>query len=219
MSEHLGLRELLERLVAAEVRFVVIGGLAVNAWGHVRATRDLDLVPAPDAANAGRGDAARKAWATRRRRRSEADVVAAIREAQPPELAERMITLYEYMRDAGAEPSWGQGEHPSVTMWLGKSSDPDQNNPVSVSFFTASVSINFTSVRTYRTPAEMTRLVELARQIPGMAPYLDGIESKNYGMHTGIRPEEILPSDEALATFQRVVLEASRLSPEDPLST
>ncbi|MGI8660790.1 MAG: nucleotidyltransferase [Thermoleophilaceae bacterium] len=51
MSERLGLRELLERLARAEVRFVLIGGLAVNAWGHVRATRDLDLVPDPDVAN------------------------------------------------------------------------------------------------------------------------------------------------------------------------
>jgi deazaflavin-dependent oxidoreductase (nitroreductase family) len=36
---------------AAEVRFVVVGGLADNAWGYVRATRDLDMVPAPDADN------------------------------------------------------------------------------------------------------------------------------------------------------------------------
>jgi predicted nucleotidyltransferase len=51
MSDRLALRELLERLVAAEIRFVVIGGLAVNAWGHVRATRDLDIVPDPERAN------------------------------------------------------------------------------------------------------------------------------------------------------------------------
>lgn len=41
------LRELIERLSAAEVQFVVVGGLAVNAWGHVRGTRDLDIVPEP----------------------------------------------------------------------------------------------------------------------------------------------------------------------------
>jgi hypothetical protein len=39
------LRELLERLVEAEVRFVLVGGLAVNAWGYLRATRDVDVVP------------------------------------------------------------------------------------------------------------------------------------------------------------------------------
>ena len=31
--------------------FIVVGGLAVNAWGHVRGTRDLDIVPDPDPAN------------------------------------------------------------------------------------------------------------------------------------------------------------------------
>lgn len=51
MTEPFGPRALLERLAAAEVRFVLIGGLAVNAWGHVRGTRDLDLVPDPDPTN------------------------------------------------------------------------------------------------------------------------------------------------------------------------
>jgi hypothetical protein len=44
-----------ERIVAAlnraAVRYVIVGGLAVGAHGVVRATRDLDLVPAPDPDN------------------------------------------------------------------------------------------------------------------------------------------------------------------------
>lgn len=51
MTEPLRPLELLERLVAAEVRFVVVGGLAVNAWGYLRATQDVDIVPDPAAAN------------------------------------------------------------------------------------------------------------------------------------------------------------------------
>lgn len=47
MSAGLRLRELLERLVAREIRFVLVGGLAVNAWGYVRGTQDVDLVPDP----------------------------------------------------------------------------------------------------------------------------------------------------------------------------
>lgn len=46
-SGPLRLRELLTRLVEAEVRFVLVGGLAVNAWGYLRATRDVDVVPDP----------------------------------------------------------------------------------------------------------------------------------------------------------------------------
>lgn len=47
----LRLRELLEQLVEAEIRFVLVGGLAVNAWGYMRATQDVDVVPDPDPEN------------------------------------------------------------------------------------------------------------------------------------------------------------------------
>jgi predicted nucleotidyltransferase len=51
MAEPLRLRQLLERLTEAEIRFVLVGGLAVNAWGYLRATRDVDVVPDPSADN------------------------------------------------------------------------------------------------------------------------------------------------------------------------
>jgi hypothetical protein len=47
----LDLRSLLDLLHAREVRFVVIGGVAVAAHGYVRGTADLDLVPDPDPEN------------------------------------------------------------------------------------------------------------------------------------------------------------------------
>ena len=42
---------LLRSLTDADVEFVVIGGIAVAAHAVVRATEDLDIVPAPDQAN------------------------------------------------------------------------------------------------------------------------------------------------------------------------
>ena len=39
--------ELLVRLVHADVRFVVVGGLALGSWGVVRGTKDCDIVPDP----------------------------------------------------------------------------------------------------------------------------------------------------------------------------
>jgi hypothetical protein len=45
------LRALLELLHKREIRFVVIGGVAVAAHGYVRGTEDLDLVPDTDPAN------------------------------------------------------------------------------------------------------------------------------------------------------------------------
>ena len=53
----LRLRLLLERLREADVDFVLVGGLAVNAWGYLRATRDVDLVPDPSSENLARLDA------------------------------------------------------------------------------------------------------------------------------------------------------------------
>jgi predicted nucleotidyltransferase len=47
---------LLERLSRAEIRFVLVGGLAVNAWGYLRATQDVDVVPDPSVENLERLD-------------------------------------------------------------------------------------------------------------------------------------------------------------------
>jgi predicted nucleotidyltransferase len=43
--------ELLRRLAEAGAEFVVVGGLAVNAWGVVRGTKDVDVVVAPEIEN------------------------------------------------------------------------------------------------------------------------------------------------------------------------
>ncbi len=43
--------ELLRRLAVAGAEFVVVGGLAVNAWGVVRGTKDVDVVVSPDSEN------------------------------------------------------------------------------------------------------------------------------------------------------------------------
>jgi predicted nucleotidyltransferase len=43
--------ELLRLLSEAGAKFVIVGGLAVNAWGVVRGTKDIDVVVDPDAAN------------------------------------------------------------------------------------------------------------------------------------------------------------------------
>lgn len=50
MSEF-DLRALLAVLRQHQVRFIVIGGVAVGAHGFLRGTEDLDIVPAPDPSN------------------------------------------------------------------------------------------------------------------------------------------------------------------------
>jgi hypothetical protein len=48
------LRSLLQALADRDIRFIVIGGVAVGAHGYIRATADLDLVPDPDPDNLNR---------------------------------------------------------------------------------------------------------------------------------------------------------------------
>jgi predicted nucleotidyltransferase len=43
--------ELLRRLAQADVDFVVVGGLALNAWGVIRGTKDVDIVVSPETEN------------------------------------------------------------------------------------------------------------------------------------------------------------------------
>lgn len=43
--------QLLARLVQTDIRFVVIGGLALGSWGVVRGTKDCDIVPDPAPGN------------------------------------------------------------------------------------------------------------------------------------------------------------------------
>ncbi|HUB99179.1 MAG TPA: hypothetical protein VMS11_05090 [Solirubrobacterales bacterium] len=47
----LDIRGLLEELVHDGVDFLIIGGVAVGYHGHVRATKDVDVVPSPDRSN------------------------------------------------------------------------------------------------------------------------------------------------------------------------
>ena len=47
----LDIRGILAALAAEEVEFLIIGGVAVGYHGHVRATKDVDVVPAPDPVN------------------------------------------------------------------------------------------------------------------------------------------------------------------------
>lgn len=45
---------IIEVLAAHDVDYVMIGGLAVQAHGHLRTTQDADVLPAPDADNLAR---------------------------------------------------------------------------------------------------------------------------------------------------------------------
>lgn len=54
MSDGLDPEGLLRAFAAAGLRYVLVGGLAVNAHGVIRSTNDVDICPAPDPENLAR---------------------------------------------------------------------------------------------------------------------------------------------------------------------
>jgi hypothetical protein len=51
MTGSLDVGALLRQLHDAEIEHILIGGLAVNAWGVIRSTKDIDICPAPASDN------------------------------------------------------------------------------------------------------------------------------------------------------------------------
>jgi hypothetical protein len=104
-----GFDELLARLVEAEVRFVVIGGLALGAWGVIRATKDCDIVPDPDPANLDRLAALSVALGGHVQRSdallgSEGSIAALLREGERTRIVTRLGALDVVQNLAGVPP-------------------------------------------------------------------------------------------------------------------
>jgi hypothetical protein len=128
-----------------------------------------------------------------------------------PEVAERMIDLYEWMKAQRARPVWGKGAViRSVSLWLGEDADADKSNPVMIWISPRDISISFIRLVDKRSESELKRLAELARQVPGVAPSLQDLEARDYRSGPVMKPEEVLGSDEALEAWKRMLMEATR---------
>ena len=183
--------------------------LAIEVRQYVASSSDLvTLVPRLIGQTEKARDTKRAASGRVYRRWSERDLIDTWRTVDPDGAGARMVKLYEFMRDRGARPSWGTGASPSVTMWLGERDD-ETLNPVAISLYSDSVAINFDFVRKRRAPEQVHRLAALMRTIPGVAMYLEGLEQQNWGMRPGMRPADVLGSDEALIAWQEAVDQAS----------
>lgn len=140
---------------------------------------------------------------------TESAVLATVRERHPGESGERMVALYEFMRDRGARLSWGRSaREPSVTAWLGE----EVGNPISVGFYPYGVAINFDFVVDRRTDAEMARLATLVRDIPNAARHYERLEEVRYKMRPTLAPEEVLADNAGLEAFKRVIADATQPS-------
>ena len=143
----------------------------------------------------------------RRPRVTEEQFYAHIREACRPELAERVLALYEHAKAHRSRQKFGLQ---STTVWLGEHKDPEIANPLTLIFsWNGQISMRFVHLREQRTPEEMERLVELLRRLPGTSEVLDEAVAKGYRTSCIFRPELVLAGDEDLEAFKRVLDEAA----------
>jgi hypothetical protein len=145
----------------------------------------------------------------RRPRATEEQFCAEMRAAYAPELAERVLALYEYAKARGSRRTFGRGKFASTTVWMGEHEDPEIANPVAVRFGERHVTVLMRHLRSRRTPEEMTRLVQLLRRLPGTSQALDDAVAKDYRTVCDFPADEVLATDEDLEKFKRVLDDAA----------
>ncbi len=77
-------------------------------------------------------------------------------------------------------------------------------------FFSDYLSVNFRFLRDRRSPAELKRLADLIRRVPGADRYVEGIEDRDFRSLGAMDPKVVLASDQALEAFKSAVTEAVR---------
>ncbi len=152
---------------------------------------------------------------SRRPRGNEEQFYAHMREAYAPDLAERVLKLYEHAKAHGSRQKFGRGKVTTATVWMGEREDPQLDNPLALTFWGdgSGIAVNMKHFRERRTPEEMTRLVQLLRQLPGTAEVLDTALAKRYRTSCTLPTDRLLATDADLETFKRVIDEAAVRAP------
>jgi hypothetical protein len=149
----------------------------------------------------------RTAGGAGRPRVTEEQFYAQMRQACRPELAERVLALYEHAKAHRSRQKFGLQ---STTVWLGEHKDPEIANPLALIFScNGEISMRFVHLRDHRTPEEMERLVELLRRLPGTSEVLGEAVAKGYRTSCILRPQRVLATDEDLEAFKRILDEAA----------
>jgi hypothetical protein len=153
--------------------------------------------------------------APRRPRVTEEQFYAQTRKAYPPELAERVLALYEHVKARGSRQTFGRGKPPTTTAWMGEHEDPEIANPLALTFWgdAGGIAVNMTYFRDRRTPEEMARLVSLLRHLPGTSKALDKAIATDYRTFCTLPADRVLATDEDLEAFKRVLDAAAMRAP------
>ncbi len=142
-------------------------------------------------------------------RAGEEQLYAQLRAVHAPEIAERIIALYEFANNRGSRRTFGHGRSPSATVWMGERDDPELDNPIALRFGGRSVAVLMKNFASRRTQAEMERLVRLLRRLPGASPVLDDAVDKHFRTYADLPANAVLATDENLEEFKRILDEAT----------
>lgn len=147
----------------------------------------------------------------RRPRATEEQFYAQMREAYDPDLAERVIALYEHAKAHGSRQKFGRGKSPTTPAWMGEHEDPETANPLALTFWGdgGGIGVSMKYFRGRRTPEEMVRLVSLLRRLPATSEVLDEAAAKDYRTFCIFRSERVLATDDDLKAFKGVLDEAA----------
>lgn len=151
----------------------------------------------------------RPSGSARQPRVTEEQFYAQMRKACRPELAERVLALYEHAKAHRSRQKFGLQ---STTVWLGEHKDAEIANPLTLIFSWnngGEISMRFVHLREQRTAEEMERLVDLLRRLPGTSEVLDKAVAKGHRTSCIFRAERVLATDEDLEAFKRVLDEAA----------
>lgn len=117
--------DLLTRLAEAEVRFVLVGGLALGAWGVIRGTKDCDIVPDPSPDNLDRLAAVVVQLSGRVQQEgsllgSEASIAARLKSGERALISTRLGDL-DVVQGLEGVPPYGELRTEAVEVEIGKS--------------------------------------------------------------------------------------------------
>lgn len=97
-----------------------------------------------------------------------------------------------------------------MTIYLGERADPETSNPVALRFSGEVLGVEFRLVRDKRSLAELERLANLLRRVPGVAPSLEGIEARDFRVIASMKPSEVLASDASLVAMRSALADAAK---------
>jgi len=148
---------------------------------------------------------------SRRPRGNEPQFYADMQKAYAPELAERVLKLYEHAKAHGCRQKFGRGKVTTATVWMGEHKDPQLDNPLALTFWGdgSGIAVNMKYFRERRTPEEMTRLVTLLRQLSGTTEVVDAAVAKDYRTSCTLNADRVLATDGDLEAFKHIVDEAA----------